>query len=78
MTTVTTNITRRADFRGLVDAIAPKRFVRDPFGLFSGFRAYRVHAHLSGKSDAELEQIGLTRADLPRVAMEAVFDQRGR
>jgi len=78
MTTVSTNLPRGVDLRALVNAIAPKRFMRDPFGLFSGYRAYLVHTDLSAKSDDELQALGLARKDVPRVAMEAVFEERDR
>lgn len=74
MSTATTTLS--PDFAALIEAIAPKRFIRDPFGLFSGYRAYLVYTHLAAKSDEELAALGLTRATLPRVAIQAVFDSR--
>lgn len=41
---------------------------RSLFGILDGLRAYRLHQELSAKTDSELQAMGLTRADLPRVA----------
>ncbi|MCG6901269.1 MAG: hypothetical protein LJE68_01175 [Rhodobacter sp.] len=43
-------------------------------GLTSGYQAYRTYERLSRKNDSELAAIGLTRADLPRVAAEELLD----
>jgi hypothetical protein len=58
----------------IISAVAPKRFLRDPFGFVSGYRAYLVYTHLNAKSEAELTVLNLNRSDLPRVAMSVVFD----
>ena len=50
---------------------APGDFRIDPFGVVSGYKAYMIYTGLAGKSDAELSAMGLTRADLPRTAVEA-------
>lgn len=69
---------RAPDLTALIDAVAPQRFPRDPLGILSGYRAYLVHASLSVKSDAELAALGVRRKDLPRLAMEVVFEGRRR
>lgn len=63
-----------ASLSQIVSAVAPMRFLRDPFGFVSGYRAYLVYTHLAAKSDDELAALGLTRTDLPRAAMTAVLD----
>jgi hypothetical protein len=63
-----------ASLSDIIAAVAPKRFLRDPFGFFSGYRAYLVYTHLSAKSDAELADLDLERTELPRVAMSAILD----
>lgn len=63
---------RAVDFRALVDAIAPRRWNFEVFGLAAGWRGYRVYTALAAKSDAELAAMGLSRADLPRAAAEAM------
>ena len=60
------------DLRRVAEMLAPGSFRFDPMGLVSGYKAYLIHTGLSAKSDRELAEIGLTRADLPRVAMRAV------
>ncbi|KZM49536.1 hypothetical protein [Labrenzia sp. OB1] len=60
----------------LVEEIAPKRFLRDPLGLFSGYRAFRVYVHLNGMSDGELARLGLTRKELPEVVSRIMLDNR--
>lgn len=76
MTTTVLNSTSLPDLRAIVDAVAPKHFMRDPFGLVSGYRTYLVYSYLDGRSDAELSEMGLSRRDLPRAAMESVFEGR--
>lgn len=56
----------------LVTRVAPRRSLADPFGIVSGYRAYVVYTQLSALGDVELAEMGLTRADLPRAAMEAI------
>ena len=65
---------RSVDFRAIVEAVAPGPVRRDPLGIVTGFRAHRVYTALAAKSDRELDAMGLTRADLPRVAMAAVSE----
>jgi uncharacterized protein YjiS (DUF1127 family) len=62
--------------RDIVGAIAPRRAKFDLFGLAAGYRAYLVYSRLSVQTEEELAQLGLTRADVPRVAMEAIFEKR--
>lgn len=57
------------DLQSLVESIAPRKIRFDPLGLVSGYKAYLVYSGLAAKSDAELDALGLTRADLPRVAL---------
>ena len=76
MTTTVLNNTSLPDLRAIVDAVAPKHFMRDPFGLVSGYRTYLVYSYLDGRSDAELSEMGLSRRDIPRAAMESVFEGR--
>lgn len=64
------------DLTEVINAVAPKRFLRDPFGLVSGYRAYLVYTHLAAKSDAELKNLGLSRDMLARTAMQVVLDGR--
>lgn len=49
------------------------KFWADPFGLRTGLRAYRTYTELNALSDRELADMNLSRADLPRVAMDAAF-----
>ena len=56
--------------------MAPRRFLRDPLGILGGYRAYLVFTNLNAKSDVELRALGVTRMDLPRLAMEVVFESR--
>ncbi len=58
-----------AAFRSFGRAPAPARQRRDPFGLVAGWRAYAVWRDLAELSDAELGARGLSRADLPRIAL---------
>ncbi|POF34508.1 hypothetical protein [Roseibium marinum] len=60
----------------VIKSITPKRPNFDPLGLVSGYRAYLLYTHLSAKSDNELALMGVTRAELPSVAMDAVFKGR--
>ncbi|APX89487.1 hypothetical protein BV394_06955 [Brevirhabdus pacifica] len=60
----------------LINRIAPRKFRRDPLGLVSGYRAYLVYSHLSSLSDWELAELGLRRADLPRIAGDVIFQAR--
>ena len=64
-----TTFSRGIDFRARADAALPRRTFA---GLASGFRAYRVYSDLSARSDGDLRRMGLSRADLPRVAFEAM------
>lgn len=50
----------------------PARKARDPLGLMSGWRAYIVYKELDRKSDDQLRRLGLSRADIARVAFEAI------
>ncbi len=56
----------------LATRLAPRRTKVDPLGIVSGYRAYVIYTRLSSLSDEELADLGLTRDDLPRAAMEAV------
>ena len=66
----------RSPLLAFIDAVAPKRFLRDPFGLLSGYRAYLVYTSLSAKSDRELTALGISRTDLPRIAVETIFESQ--
>ncbi len=44
----------------------------DPLGLVSGWRGYRAYTELASLGDEALAARGLTRKDLPRVALEAM------
>ena len=68
---VTTAIPQGIDFGAIASTFAPGAFRRDPFGLVSGYKAYLIFTGLDSKSDAELGQMGLTRSDLSRTAMQA-------
>ena len=59
------------DLRELAKTTAPRRGRFDPFGLVTGYRAYRIYEELAWKTDAELAELGLAREELPQVAMEA-------
>lgn len=48
---------------------------RDPLGLKAGWRGYVVWRDLSALSDAELASRGLTRADIPAMALKAIRDR---
>ena len=56
--------------------IVPAKSRFDLFGLSAGLRAHRIYTALEKKSDADLAKLGLTRQDLPRVAMNAAFGHR--
>lgn len=45
---------------------------RDPWGFAMGWRGYRVFSRLNAMTDAELAARGLSRADLPRLALDAM------
>jgi hypothetical protein len=67
---------RSPDLTALIDAVAPRRFPRDPLGILGGYRAYLVYTSLSAKGDDELAAHGVSRKDVPRLAMEVVFEGR--
>ena len=74
MTSASTNLDLSPRLRDLIDAIAPKRFLADPFGLASGYRTYLLYTYLSARTDAELADLGISdRTFLPRIAMSAVM-----
>ena len=56
---------------GTAKVAAPAR-KRDPFGFIAGWRAFTAFNDLNALSDGELKARGLTRADLPRVALAAM------
>ncbi len=62
---------RGVDYRSIAETFAPGAFSADPFGLVSGYKAYRIFTALSEKSDAQLAALGLSRNDIPRAAMRA-------
>jgi hypothetical protein len=45
---------------------------RDPWGLRMGWRGYEAFSRLNTLSDAELSSRGLTRGELPRLALAAM------
>ncbi|NIL96743.1 MAG: hypothetical protein GTO62_06280, partial [Planctomycetales bacterium] len=55
----------------IAEALAPRAFRFDPFGLVSGYRAYLIYTGLAAKSNSELAKLGITRRDIPRIAAEA-------
>jgi len=59
-------------FRDIADTIAPNGRRFDPLGLVSGYKSYLVYSALAAKSDTDLAAMGLARADVPRVALEAI------
>ena len=63
---------RGVDLGAIARTLAPGTLRVDPFGFVSGYKAYLIFTGLSAKSDSELAELGLTRPDLPRAAMEAV------
>jgi hypothetical protein len=68
------NAPRGIDLRDLATAIAPGEIRFDPLGLVTGYKAYTIYSALAAKSDAELTAMGVTRADLPGLAMAAAQD----
>lgn len=64
------------DLRRIAEALAPGAFRFDPFGVVSGYKAYLIYTGLAAKSDPELAALGLTRSDLPRVALQAAENLR--
>lgn len=58
----------------IIKKVAPKNFLRDPLGLFSGYRAYLVFSHLDGLSDETLATLNLKRQDIPAIAAKQVTD----
>ena len=72
MATVTAAQGSGVDFRAIAESIVSTRFNFDPLGLVSGYKSYLIYSDLSAKSDEELAEMGLTRQDIPRVAIEAV------
>jgi hypothetical protein len=73
-----TAVSQGLDLRAIADAVAPDGFRFDPFGLVSGYKAYAIYTALDARSDADLAAMGLSRAELPRTAMEAVKVLRAR
>lgn len=73
---VTTTVQTGFDLRGIAEVLAPGSFRLDPLGLVSGYKAYQIYTGLSAKSDAELAELGLERANLPSVAMAAAYRLR--
>ena len=72
--TVSTSLNAPArSLREIAESVAPKGQLKDFFGLLTGLRAYRVYTALESRSEPELRKMGLTRADLPRVAMETIL-----
>lgn len=45
---------------------------RDPLGLRMGWAGYRAFSRLDALSDSELAARGLTRAEIPRLALAAM------
>lgn len=64
------------NLRALAATFAPGRINFDPLGLVLGFKAYQIYTALDGKSDGELAALGLSRSDLPQVAMSAAQETR--
>ncbi len=52
----------------IINSVAPKKFLRDPLGFFSGYRSYLIFSHLSGMSDETLAKLKLKRQDIPAIA----------
>ena len=72
--TVSTSLKAPApSLRAITGSVGPKGGMKDLFGLLSGYRAYRVYSALESRSDAELRAMGLSRRDLPRVAMDTIL-----
>jgi uncharacterized protein YjiS (DUF1127 family) len=66
--------TRPADLTSFFKSLLPTKAV-DPFGIFAGFRAYRMFQDLDAKTDRELAELGIERGDIARVAMDATFEK---
>lgn len=49
---------------------------RDPMGLRMGWRGFEAFSRLNALSDAELSARGLTRTELPQVALAAMMAGR--
>lgn len=64
------------DLGKLAETLAPGSFRFDPFGLVSGYKTYQIFTALSAKSDAELADLGITRTDLPAMAIKAADNLR--
>lgn len=45
---------------------------RDPWGFAMGWRGYQTFSRLNALTDDELAAQGLSRADLPRLALAAM------
>jgi len=71
MTMTMTAATRQTASKTLAARVA--EWLRDPFGIASGYRAYAIYSTLEAKSDDELAAMGLKRTDLPRVAAKALY-----
>jgi hypothetical protein len=71
MTTATATASTTFDHGGARESGSARAF--DPFGIVSGFRAYRIYSDLDAKSDAELARIGLDRTTIARAAFDAAF-----
>lgn len=56
----------------IIKNVAPKNFLRDPLGFFSGYRAYLVFSHLNGMTDESLAMLNLKRQDIPAIAANQV------
>lgn len=55
------------------EAEAPREPARrDPWGFVMGWRGYQAFSSLNALTDAELAARGLSRADLPRLALGAM------
>jgi len=73
-----TAVVGRSSLLAAAEAVSPKRLLQLCSGIVRGYQAYLIYNSLSAKSDAALARLGLDRRDLPRVAMEAVFEDRHR
>jgi hypothetical protein len=45
-------------------------------GLMSGYKAYQLYTDLDGQSDAQLKANGVSRVDLPRIAMQKISNTK--
>jgi hypothetical protein len=59
-------------------ASAPQKSILSVFGLLfdgvsRGYRAYRAYNELNAKSDRQLAEMGLTRADVATIAAKPIF-----